>query len=176
MPRNIEIKARISNVEELTTRAAALADSGPTELYQEDTFFSCPKGRMKLRVFTAHKGELIYYERPDCLGPKESFYVTAPTSSPGLLRDVLTRAYGMVGRVQKRRTVFLAGRTRIHLDRVEGLGDFLELEVVLAPGESVDAGKAVAQDLLHTLGVSGNQLVAGAYVDLLSHAAREPSV
>ncbi len=172
MPRNIEIKASVDDVAAVTARAATLADSGPTEIFQDDTFFACPNGRMKLRAFSAEKGELIFYQRPDQTGPKESFYVIAPTSCPDELRDALARGYGVIGRVRKRRTLFLAGRTRIHLDRVEGLGDFLELEVVLAENESAEAGRAVAQDLLQKLGVGTEQLVARAYVDLLAQLPR----
>jgi len=136
MPRNVEIKARIESVDLLIPKVAAIADQGPTEISQNDTFFACPNGRLKLRTFSEHKGELIFYQRPDAPGPKESSYLIAPTSSPGELREVLWRAYGIVGRVRKQRTLFVAGRTRIHLDRVEELGDFLELEVVLTDGEA----------------------------------------
>ncbi len=166
--RNIEIKARISDIASLTAKAAALADSGPTEIFQDDTFFACPTGRMKLRALSGGEGELIFYQRPDSTGPKESFYVVAPTSSPDRLREALARGYGVTGRVRKRRTLFLTGRTRIHLDRVERLGDFLELEVVLAEHEPAEAGRTVARDLLQKLGVPPEQLVAGAYVDLLA--------
>jgi predicted adenylyl cyclase CyaB len=77
-------------------------------------------------------------------------------------------AYGEAGRVRKQRTLFLAGRTRIHLDRVEGLGSFLELEVVLADDEPPAKGIAEAHRLMEQLGVASTQLVEGAYVDLLS--------
>jgi len=77
-------------------------------------------------------------------------------------------AYGAAGRVRKHRTLYLVGRTRVHLDRVEGLGDFLELEVVLAEGDSADAGVKEARGLMAALGLADDQLVEGAYVDLLS--------
>jgi hypothetical protein len=76
-------------------------------------------------------GELIFYRRVNQAGLKESFYVLSPPSSPGTLRESLSLAYGQIGRIRKYRTVFLVGRTRVHLDRVEGLGHFLEPEVVL---------------------------------------------
>jgi predicted adenylyl cyclase CyaB len=170
MPRNVEIKAQIASVGALLPKTTAVADSGPTEIYQDDTFFGCPNGRMKLRCFSANEGELIFYQRPDHTGPKESFYVRLPTSSPDLLREILALGYGCVGRVRKRRVLLLAGRTRIHLDSVEGLGDFLELEVVLADDEPIESGIDVAQKLLEALGISPEQLVAGAYVDLLAKA------
>jgi adenylate cyclase class IV len=129
MVRNIEIKARIESVESLQPVAAEIADEGPIEITQDDTFFACPNGRLKLRAFSEHDGQLIFYQRPDSAGPKESFYVISPISSPDTLRQALSLAYGEIGRVRKHCTLFLAGRTRIHLDKVDELGDFLELEV-----------------------------------------------
>jgi hypothetical protein len=100
--------------------------------------------------------------------PKESFYVRSPTSSPDTLRESLALAYGVSGRVRKQRTLYLAGARAIHIDRVEGLGDFVELEVVLDDGEGVDDGMREAEDLMARLGVDASALVEGAYVDLLS--------
>ncbi|MEK7694013.1 MAG: class IV adenylate cyclase [Pseudomonadota bacterium] len=168
MARNIEIKARIACVEALIPRAAAVADHGPELIEQDDTFFPCPNGRLKLRAFSADQGQLIFYSRPDQTGPKESFYILSPTASPDTLRAALVSAHGERGRVRKVRTLFLVGRTRVHLDRVEGLGDFLELEVVLREGEPAEAGVAEAHGLMARLGVSHDALIEGAYVDLLT--------
>ena len=167
MARNIEIKARIGSIEATAARAAALADKGPVEIDQDDTFFNCPDGRLKLRARPAGDGELIFYRRPDQPGPKESFYLLARTAEPDALREVLTLAWGTSGRVLKHRSLYWCGRTRIHLDRVEGLGSFIELEVLLAEGESAAAGEAVARELMHKLGIRDDQLVDGAYLDLL---------
>jgi adenylate cyclase len=168
MPRNIEIKARIESVEQLKPRAAALADQGPTEIAQDDCFYECANGRLKLRRFAPDRGELIFYRRTDEAGPKESFYLRSPTGEPETLHATLAAACGVRGRVVKQRTLYLAGRTRIHLDRVEGLGDFLELEVVLAEGEPADAGVREAHELMARLGVEASQLVQGAYMDALN--------
>ena len=172
MARNVEIKARIESVEALEPRSAALADQGPTEILQDDTFFVCPHGRLKLRAFSATSGQLIFYQRPDQAGPKESFFLISPTASPDTLREALTLAYGQAGRVRKKRTLYLAGQTRIHLDRVEDLGHFLELEVVMAEGEPAESGVTVAHDLLAKLGVAPSQLIERAYVDLINERAR----
>ena len=172
MPRNVEIKARIESVEAMIPAVAALADSGPVEILQDDTFFPCATGRLKLRELTPSRGELIYYRRADEQGPKESFFLVSPTSAPRTLRESLTRAYGQAGRVQKRRTLYLVGRTRVHLDRVAGLGDFLELEVVLDEHEPSEAGVSEATALTARLGIAPSQLVEGAYVDLLAKEAR----
>ena len=168
MARNIEIKARIESVAALIPRAAALATEGPVEINQDDTFFRCDTGRLKLRVFSEERGELIFYRRANQRGPKESFYLLSPTSSPVGLRELLSQSNGQVGRVEKRRTLFLVGRTRLHLDRVKGLGDFLEIEVVLQDGETTEAGVAQAHALMEQLGVRPSQLIEGAYVDLLA--------
>ncbi len=168
MARNIEIKARISSVAALIGPAARLADDGPMEIIQDDTFFQCPSGRLKLRTFTNGEGELIFYRRSDQQGPKESYYVRTPTSAPDSLRETLTLAYGQTGRVRKHRTLYLAGRTRIHLDSVENLGDFLELEVVLREDEPTEVGVREAEELMQRLGVSPAQLIDRAYVDLLA--------
>lgn len=168
MARNVEIKARIESIESIFPRAAVLADYGPIEMVQEDTFFACEQGRLKLRILSANEGQLIFYRRADQRGPKESFYVISPTNSPGTLRESLTLAYGQVGSVRKNRILFLVGRTRIHLDRIEGLGDFLELEVVLEQGERVETGEAIARDLMQKLQILPDQLIEQAYIDLLT--------
>ncbi len=170
MPRNIEIKARVDSMPELRQRASALADEGPTEIAQDDTFFHCDRGRLKLRAFSATRGELIFYRRANESGPKESFYALSPTVDPDGLREALTLAYGQSGRVIKQRTLFLVGRTRVHLDRVQDLGDFMELEVVLAEGESSEDGFAEARSLMGKLGIQESQLIESAYVDLLAGA------
>ncbi|PTU30566.1 class IV adenylate cyclase [Stenotrophobium rhamnosiphilum] len=169
MPRNIEIKARIQSVQTLVPKAAAVATSGPIEITQDDTFFRCESGRLKLRAFSATEGELIFYRRANEQGPKESFYVRTPTANPEGLRECLSLAYGQVGRVLKHRTLYLVGRTRVHLDQVKGLGHFLELEVVLEENEPIEVGVAEAHSLLGQLGVEPSQLVETAYVDLLAH-------
>lgn len=172
MPRNAEIKARIESVAAVASRAAAIATAGPFEIAQDDTFFPCETGRLKLRTFSPDCGELIYYRRADQQGPKESFYLVSPTTAPDALRESLTLAYGQMGRVIKRRMLFLCGRTRIHLDRVDGLGDFLELEVVLDDAAPVDAGVREAHEIMAKLGVEPSQLIEGAYLDLLAERAR----
>ena len=176
MARNIEIKAHIPSVAAVMERAAALADEGPTEIEQDDTFFACHSGRLKLRAFANNEGELIFYRRTDERGPKESYYVRTPTAAPDSLRQTLALAYGEVGRVRKHRTLFIAGRTRIHLDVVESLGHFLELEVVLREDEATDVGVLEAEELMQRLGVEPSQLIDRAYIDLLASSRSGTSI
>jgi adenylate cyclase class IV len=165
--RNVEIKARLADREAARARVAALAPDRHEKLAQVDTFFRVPRGRLKLRKLGPASGELIFYERDDTTGPKLSSYAISPCENPDELAALLGAALGVRGEVAKERDVYLVGRTRIHLDRVRGLGDFLELEVVLADGETAEQGEAVARDLLRALAVPDDALVAGAYADLL---------
>lgn len=167
MPRNIEIKARVADLDALRQRVIGIAEDGPSVLDQEDTFFHCAIGRLKVRRFSPTEGELIYYQRADEARPKESRYLRAPTHEPENLIAVLAAAFGVRAVVRKRREVYLVGQTRVHVDRVQELGDFIELEVVLGEGQSVAAGIAVARQLMGELQLTKGDLVAGAYVDLL---------
>lgn len=167
MPRNIEIKARVGDLAPIEARARTIATRGPEDLVQDDTFFRCAHGRLKLREFADGSGELIHYTRADEAGPKVSEYSIAPTAAPAALRETLARALGILGRVAKVRRVYLVDRTRVHLDQVRGLGTFVELEVVLREMESPQDGQAAADELLAKLGIETGQRVTGAYLDLL---------
>lgn len=169
MSRNIEIKARVRDLAGLRKRVEPLADNGPRTLHQEDTFFLCPNGRLKLRRLSQQEGELIAYRRSDSVEPRESDYVISATSEPDRLAEALTRALGIRGVVRKRRTLFLVGQTRVHLDEVEGLGAFLELEVVLRPEQSPSEGRRTARELMARLEIEEGDLVGQAYIDLLEN-------
>lgn len=167
MPRNIEVKARISSVEAVLPRAQQLADGVPELIAQDDTFFTVPHGRLKLRQFADGSAELIHYHRPDHGDARASDYVRVPVPDAHALREALARGCGLAGRVRKQRWLLLVGATRIHLDRVEGLGDFMELEVVLADGQPDADGTAIAEALMHALGLANAERLGGAYLDLL---------
>lgn len=171
MPSNIEIKAYARDFDEIRRRAEALSDAPVHILPQEDTFFNTPQGRLKLRVLAADQGELIYYARPDQEGPKRSHYHISQTADPENLKRVLELAYGIRGVVRKTRYLYLVGQTRVHLDNVEGLGQFMELEVVMQEEQSDAEGQAIAEGLMASLGVERSDLVEGAYMDLLESSA-----
>jgi len=168
MPVNIEIKARVDDFDVLSARAEALSDVPVKVIPQEDTFFNTEKGRLKLRVLAPDLGYLIYYERPDRDGPKRSEYHLAKTNEPENLKTALTLALGVRGVVRKTRYLYMVGQTRIHLDEVDGLGYFMELEVVMREGQSDAEGQAIAEDLMRRLGVREEALIEGAYMDLIA--------
>jgi len=167
MPRNIEIKAAVEDLSGIRQHVEAVADQGPTELHQVDTFFGCSTGRLKLREFGGSPAELIYYRRSNIAGPKESSYFVTPMPDPEKMRQILDAANGRLGIVKKRRLLYLIGQTRVHLDKVEGLGSFVELEVVLQDHQTTDDGVVIAQDLMKQLDIREDQLVDTAYFDLL---------
>lgn len=167
MAANIEIKARVDDFEALKARAESLSDQPLEIIPQEDTFFNTEKGRLKLRILAPERGELIYYERPDQDGPKRSDYHLAKTNDPENLKTALSLALGIRGVVKKIRYLYMVGQTRIHVDDVEGLGHFMELEVVMRDGQSDAEGQTIAEDLMRRLGVREDALLEGAYMDLL---------
>jgi predicted adenylyl cyclase CyaB len=173
MPSNIEIKAALKNRDAVESVAARLSDSPPEIIYQHDVFFRCEGARLKLRIFAPNQGELIRYERPDVSGTRRSRYKIARTADPQALLAILTETLGSTGAVTKKRTLYRAGQTRIHIDEVEGLGEFLELEVVLRPQQSETEGAQIADGLLAELGIEKSELIGGAYVDLLRQRARD---
>ena len=167
MAKNIEIKARVPSEQWETLRDAAqtLATSNPEILVQTDTFFQCQSGRLKLREFDDGSAELIAYHRPDQSGPKTSDYVRTPCDG-AQLKLALTRSLGVIDVVKKRRELLLIGQTRVHLDEVESLGTFLELEVVLTDEQSETEGTQIAYELMERLSVDPVTLIDVAYTDL----------
>jgi len=172
MPSNIEIKAVLRNRAAAEAVAARLSGTAAKTFPQEDFFFNCDGARPKLRVLAQDYGELIRYERANVANPRRSTYLIACTTDPDILLDILTATLGRTGVVRKVRTLYLLGQTRVHIDQVEGLGEFLELEVVLRPGQSDSEGKRIAATLLAEFGIDSTQIVAEAYIDLLARPAR----
>jgi len=167
MPTNIEIKARARDWDAQLRRARAMADACE-EIPQHDTFFHCDRGRLKLREFADGSAELIAYRRPDETGPKASEYEIAPVVDAAAARRVMSVALGQARSVRKHRTLVLCGQTRIHFDDVAGLGRFIELEVVLRPGQPRREGEAIARKLMAELAIQSGDLIDGAYVDMMS--------
>ncbi|XP_078091835.1 uncharacterized protein LOC144508009 [Mustelus asterias] len=167
MPRNVEIKAAVRDRDQLILNAKRLSKSEGVLIMQEDTFFNVLKGRLKLRNLKNGSGQLIFYQRADMDGPKLSDYSISPTADPDGLMKVLSDALGVKGVVKKERWLYMVGQTRVHVDQVQGLGSFMELEVVLGEDQSLEEGEAIAQSLMEELGVKKEDLMTGAYMDLI---------
>jgi predicted adenylyl cyclase CyaB len=164
---NIEFKAEVIDLESAHATARNLSGRGPEILRQTDVFFPCPHGRLKLRILDVNHGQLIFYERADARGPRRSNYQIARTADPYRWLEILQHVSGVSGTVEKVRSLYIVGQTRIHVDEVKGLGSFLELEVVLKEQQSDAEGLHIAQTLAKEFGVMENHLIHVAYVDLL---------
>ena len=167
MARNVEIKARLDDLSQQLAIAKQLSGQPGETIVQRDVSFHCPSGRLKLRIFSSDRGQLIAYQRPDQTGPKTSEYYISETAEPETLRVALSKSLGEKAVVDKIRLLFLVGRTRIHLDQVDTLGDFLELEVVLSDDDDIESGQLEAQQLMQQLQVQPSALIDRAYVDLI---------
>jgi predicted adenylyl cyclase CyaB len=167
MARNVEIKARVADLTTVRSTAASMASGEGVVIEQTDVFFVVPRGRLKVRQFGDLSGELIAYDRQDAAGPKESVYTRVRCADAAALARALETVLPVRGRVRKRREVFIVGRTRVHLDDVQHLGSFVELEVVLDDHESLEEGRREAERLMNALAISPSMLVSGAYIDLL---------
>lgn len=174
MNRNIEIKARLANTRKTRESLDNITGNPGITFEQHDTFFYVKTGRLKLRVDSQGRGELIYYERPDDAGPTISRYTVSPVNEPEAVREVLSAALGVVGQVRKTRTLYLLGQTRVHLDRVDDLGDFLEVEVVMEPDQSGDRAREIMSGLTGLLGITNDDLINCAYVDLVKVSEQPP--
>lgn len=167
MARNVEIKARATNWDAQLRAARRIAES--TEyLSQRDVFYRAANGRLKLRVINDQAGQLIYYHRPNAKAPKLSDYQIVEVSCAESMDAILTDALGRCGCVNKMRTVFLLKSARIHFDEVEGLGRFIEIEVVLEPGMTATDGNQIAHRIMDALTIRQPHLINVAYVDLFA--------
>jgi adenylate cyclase class IV len=164
--RNIEAKWRHPRLEDGRTRALSLGAREAGHLEQRDTFFVAPRGRLKLREFGDGSAELIAYQRPDSGAARESNYVLCAAPEPRVLADALTHALGLVGVVVKKRELLLFEHTRIHLDRVDGLGSFIELETVVTTQTDAEACNELDR-IAAALALDPAERVAVAYIDLL---------
>lgn len=140
-------------------------------LIQRDTYFDVPRGLLKLREEPDVAAHLIAYERPDFPGAKESRYRLIEIRESAELREALAAALGITVVVTKARRLFAVEEVRIHLDRVDGLGDFIEFEGVAADGEDPAAFTGLLANLRQSFGIRDGDLLRRSYSDLVRSAA-----
>jgi adenylate cyclase class IV len=173
---NVESKTRCPDLEAVARLVSALGARYEGRLEQVDTYLRVPRGRLKLREISHHapdgqayaSTELIRYERPDGKGARVSAYERMAVDDRESRRRRLEAAHGVCGRVRKQRELWILDSTRIHLDEVEGLGTFVELETVCANGEPGVDERLEHDRLWSALGLDPRAMVAGSYIDLLA--------
>ena len=165
--KNIEIKSPLTDRPGTEERLRSLGAKHEWTRRQVDTFFNSPSGWLKLREAEGCQAELISYRRSvEDSGPRESDYHILRIDEASELLSVLESSLGSLGRVEKRRALWIHRNTRIHLDRVEGLGDFLELETVLAGIDSAE-GTAESEEVIHLLKLDRKSFISVPYLELL---------
>lgn len=165
--RNLEVKARLADLAGARAIAKSLGAEHRGELRQTDTYFRVPAGRLKLREIEGAPAELIVYDRPSLADTRTSDYDLTVVEDPIGLKRILSRALGERVVVRKVRELWWVDRTRLHLDRVEGLGDFFEFEVEVRNDEDPTPRHALASRLRQAFSLTEDRLIAGSYADLL---------
>jgi homotetrameric cytidine deaminase len=165
---NLELKAHDPNPQESEERCRALGASDKGVLHQRDTYFAGRHGRLKLREEGGSGAELIAYRRPDTTEAEQSAFIRADAADPAALHKALAAALGETVVVVKRRRLWMWENVRIHLDDVEGLGTFIELEALIGPGlNTPEEAAAKVTHLRSELAIADDALVAVGYSDLL---------
>jgi predicted adenylyl cyclase CyaB len=169
--RNLEVKA-VGSLRAVRSRLRALKGAAPhARLRQTDWYFCVPTGRLKLRVVGGRRdGELIAYVRPDRAAARTSEFQRMPTPDAAGTRRLLDRMFGLRACVRKQREVWLYRNARIHLDKVEGLGCFVEIEVVVTDG--MKQARALMKELTAALGIGRDDLLARSYGELIVRRQR----
>jgi adenylate cyclase, class 2 len=163
---NLEAKFKLPDLEQARKRAESIGYEFRATLVQCDTFFPVREGKLKLREEPSGAW-LIYYGRQDSRDLKLSSYDIIPISEPAKFREAMARALGTMATVRKTRILMMREHVRLHLDRVEGLGEFGEIEAVLGECGDPESSRPAADELLRVLEVDRNQLIDKSYFELL---------
>jgi adenylate cyclase, class 2 len=164
----LELKARDADPERSLEVCEGLGAEARGVLVQEDTYFNVFQRRLKLRREEGATTHLIAYERADVAGQRESRYRTVEVSDAPELQAALAAVLGIAAVVSKTRRLLVLEDVRIHLDRVEGLGSFIEFEAVAPPGGIDLAGcEARLTDLRGSFGIADADLIGASYCDLV---------
>lgn len=165
---NIEIKAKCFHPEKVE---AFLLSAGAKFVgldHQKDTYFTVPKGRLKLRQGNI-ENTLIFYNRPDQEGPKQSdFFLSKMTDGPAT-EQLLAKALGIKVIVEKFRKIFYIDNVKFHLDEVPGLGSFTEIEAgnLADPSKTIDDLKAQCDYYMKAFEIDDKDLIHHSYSDML---------
>jgi|WetSurMetagenome_2_1015567.scaffolds.fasta_scaffold828861_1 predicted adenylyl cyclase CyaB len=165
MPLNLEIKARLTNVNSAIRIARWIQADRVGTLLQKDTYYRVPHGRLKLRQIKGDRSELIFYQRAENSNQRKSDFHILEICDPAGTKKFLSRALPVIGVVSKKRILFLIDGTRIHIDEVRGLGCFLEFEV---PIKSTLAGaRKRLNELIKKFGIKKKDFIKNSYINCL---------
>jgi adenylate cyclase, class 2 len=165
--RNVELKARDDDLGRSLEICRVLGAADLGEIRQRDTYFNVARGGLKLREESPGQTHLIQFERADKPQQRESRYrIVIVEDGPGL-RAVLEAALGVRVVVAKCRHVHVWRDVRIHLDEVDGLGTFIELEAVAPPESDLTREHALILELREAFAIVDARLLSHGYADQL---------
>lgn len=162
---NLEFKAPCPDASRAADALRSLGAEDGGILIQTDTYFLVPHGRLKLREIVGASSLLIAYDRPEDRAHRLSQFRVTEVPDPAGMIAVLNDALGLRGVVKKRRHLYLWQDCRIHLDEVEGLGSFLEFEVLSEGNSCSDWDRMEA--LMTAFGLRDSDAIQASYSDLL---------
>lgn len=172
--RNVELKATDPDPDRSLAVCRRLGARDEGDLWQRDTYFAVAHGGLKLREQKPGVPHLIQFARADRPEQRESRYRIADVADGAATRAVLEAVLGVTCVVVKRRRLFLWNDVRIHLDRVEGLGAFVELEAVAPPESDLTIEHEHVAFLREALSIGDERLVPHGYSVLLAQASTSP--
>jgi predicted adenylyl cyclase CyaB len=129
MPLNFEFKARTNELDNLENKLLQLHPKFIGEDNQSDTYFNVSRGRLKLREGRI-ENSLIWYERENIDGAKQSDVLLYNHEPACTLKDILIKVHGIKIIVQKKRRIYFIDNVKFHFDTIEGLGTFIEVEAI----------------------------------------------
>ncbi len=169
--RNLELKARLNSLPDAVRRAEQVATQHVGCQIQQDTYFHCRTGRLKLRTIAGGPAQLVSYARPDRPDAALSRYHLVDVPDAPALEQALNVTLGVWVVVRKRREIYLHHNVRIHLDDVAGLGVFLEFEAVLSPQDDDLVSRTRLDFLSQHFNLSPDDLRHESYSDMLAKSA-----
>ncbi len=170
MPRNLELKAPFSSLASGAVIARSLGARRSDRFYHTDTYFTVASGRLKLRESRGRTSELILYSRPNTKGVRVSQYTIVQIRHNREMRNALKRLFGVLTVVRKRRDLYILKNARIHLDRVKGLGGFIEFEVIVRYG--MPQAKRLMNVLKRAFALRDQDCIGTSYSAMLMNKSR----
>lgn len=165
--KNIEIKARCENLTFVRNKLHELKADFKGVDHQIDTYYNSREGRLKMREGNIETN-LIHYNRPNQSGPKQSDFTLFKTDNPEGLKDILSKSMGVKVVVDKKREIYFIKNVKFHIDEVQELGNFVEIEVTDMKGDrTVQEMQVVCEEYMQILNIKSNDLLQVSYNDLL---------
>lgn len=170
---NIEIKARTTRANQIREYLLSNNAIAKGTDFQTDTYFNSRRGRLKLREGNI-ENNLIYYERNDQAGPKQSDFNLVQVDDAASLKDMLTASMGVIVAVKKKREIYFIDNVKFHLDTLDELGSFVEIEASnkYAPLTTEHLNEQ-CNFYLRQFGIAKEDLIEVSYSDMLLHKAQQ---